>query len=215
MLDLVVGAFDEAELGKAPILFDEEETRETMIADARRLLTAFMAGGYRPKQVLAVEQPFELPVIDPTGQQEFEEVVVGVFDLVAEDENGDLALVDHKVWKRRSSDGIDVQMAVYAAAAAQLYPNHGKPRLFHQMLLRQKVVAVERREIPYKGEDIMEGLEAVLSSLTLAHAAIGHPAPLRLLGRRRSWVCKSCSFRSRCRGELTSIINTLESHQAA
>jgi putative RecB family exonuclease len=204
MLDVVVAAFDETELGPLPVIFDAKETRATVIADARRLLTVFLVSGYRPKRVIAVEAPFELPVLDPTGQQMFEEVIVGVFDLVAEEADGTLSVVDHKSRKRRSAE-IELQMLLYAGAAARLYPEYAQQRILHQTLLRQKVASVEITELPCEPADLIEGREAILSGLTLAHAAVGHSVPLRLLGRRRGWHCKNCAFRRRCTEELTTV----------
>ena len=46
--------------------------------------------------MVAVEEPFSLPILDPGTGKTLEPVLVGVFDLVERDETGTIALVDFK-----------------------------------------------------------------------------------------------------------------------
>lgn len=197
-------AFDiiaEAEMGNVPILpgADDEDLR----AETDRLLVAYSRQPWRPKRVLAVEEPFSLALTHhpETGEAySFEEHVSGVFDLVIEDDDGALAVVDHKTGKRApvADGGLDMQMAVYRWAAEEIYRPSQPVRLYHHLLMRTKVVKVELRVIPNETANVTEAIEAVASGIVLIHAAISHTNPVRLLGRRRSWRCSSCSFRRRC-----------------
>lgn len=200
-------AFDviaDAERGSVPILVGNED--EDLRVETARLLTAFAQQPWRPRRVVAVEAPFSLALTHHpvTGEAfSFEEQVTGVFDLVVEDEDGALAVVDHKTGKRMpvAEGGFDLQMAVYAWAAERIYKPGRQVRLYHHVLTRTKTVKVELRVIPTEVANVTEGVEAVVSGVELIHTAVSHPNPVRLLGRRRSWRCGSCSFRRRCAGD--------------
>ncbi|MCX5745776.1 MAG: PD-(D/E)XK nuclease family protein, partial [Proteobacteria bacterium] len=140
-----------------------------------------------------------------TGEQfDFEEAIAGVFDLVVEDDLG-VMVVDHKIGRRRPAvdGGVDLQMAIYATAAEELFPRGTPVRLAHHVLVRNKTPVVTLREIPRSPNDTAEALEAVASGVELIHVAVGHPNPGRLLGRHRSWRCGGCGYRRRCGGDRT------------
>src|SRR5689334_21262686 len=62
-----------------PVRFVEGEGPEELVDDSEQLLRAFLSHGYRPTQVLAVEEEFVVPVFDlSTGELlPFEESLVG------------------------------------------------------------------------------------------------------------------------------------------
>ena len=74
-------------------------------------------------------------------------------------------------------------------------------KLFHQNIVSTKTVRVELRELHLRDQDLAEAYEAVVSGIEMIHAAIAHPNPKRLLGRRRGWKCPPCSYRTRCAGD--------------
>lgn len=197
---------DEARNGSTPIAREDEET--DLVAEATRMLAAFMASSpYRPKRVLAVEMPFSVRVgrHPVTGEQfDFEEAISGVFDLVIEVDEG-VMVVDHKVGRRRPAvdSRVDLQMALYATAAEELFPRGTPVRLAYYVLVRNRTPVVTLREIPRSPNDTAEALEAVAGAVEMIHVAVGHPRPGRLLGRHRSWRCGGCGYRRRCAGDRT------------
>lgn len=206
MVAVATISINEARNGPTPIAAEDEET--DLVAEATRMLGAFLASQpYRPQRVLAVEQPFTVQVgrHPVTGELfEFEEAIVGVFDLVVEDDHG-VMVVDHKIGRRRPAveGGVDLQLALYATAAEHLYPRETPVRLAHHVLVRNKTPVVTLREIPRSPNDTAEALEAVASGVEMIHVAVGHPNPVRLLGRHRSWRCAGCGYRRRCGADRT------------
>ena len=184
-----------------PVLFRDGEDVETTVDLAARLLAVFVEDGFRPERVLAVEVPFGLPVVHPdTGEvMPYEERIVGAIDLIAED-GGQVVVVDHKTAARTDKEKAkraDLQMAVYSIAAKELLGAE-QVELRYQNLVKTKTAKVDLQQIQRTEDDEAEAIEAVASGLELIHVAVAHPGGKRLMGRRRSWRCKECSFRRRC-----------------
>lgn len=202
MIAVSTASIEEARRGPTPIVQAEDDETD-LVAEAARMLRAFLVSiPFRPKRVVAVELPFTVGVgrHPVTGEWfEFGEAISGVFDLVVEDDDG-VAVIDHKITSRRPAvdGGIDLQLALYALAAEELFPGSKPARVFHHVLVRTKVPRVELREVPRLPHDVAEALEAVASGVELIHVAVGHARPARLLGRHRSWRCGGCGFRRRC-----------------
>lgn len=198
-------AIDEASAGSVPVIFDEGEDVETLKAEAGRLLVVFAVHAYRPVRVLAVEEPFAIPLVHPeTGEMPHAELLGGVFDLVVEDQEGNVVVLDHKFGKRRPQhvDGGDLQLGLYSVAAKELFQLERLPRVGHQVVLRTKTVKVELDVRDVDDAELREVTEAAISGLELIRVAVDHPAPERLLGRRRSWRCSGCAYRMRCSGRV-------------
>ncbi len=183
------------------VQFRHGEDASTLVELASRLLEAFINDGYRPARVIAVEQPFSLPVVHPeTGElTAYEERIVGAIDLIAED-GGHVVVVDHKTASRADKEKAkrpDLQMALYSIAAKEML---GVERvdLRYQNVIKTKSAKVDVQDIQRTEHDEAEAIEAVTSGLELIHVAVAHPEGKRLMGRRRSWRCKECSYRRRC-----------------
>lgn len=205
LIAIAVASIDEAKRDAVPIASNDND--EDLVEEATRLLRAFAANPLRPARVVAVELPFQIavPRHPITGERyTLDESIAGVIDLVAEDADG-LLVIDHKVGKRAPAidGGVDLQLALYALAAEELFSPDKPVRLAHHLLVRTNVPRVELREVARTQHDVAEALEAVASGIELIHAAIGHPRPLRLLGRHRSWRCGGCGYRRRCTADRT------------
>lgn len=205
LVAIAVASIDEARRDAVPIAVNDND--EDLAAEATRLLRAFAANPLRPSRVVAVELPFQIavPRHPITGESyTLDESIAGVIDLVVEDVEG-LLVIDHKVGKRVPAidGGLDLQLALYALAADELFRPTKPVRLAHHVLVRTKVPRIELRPIARTPHDVAEALEAVASGVELIHAAVGHPRPLRLLGRHRSWRCGGCSYRRRCAEDRT------------
>ena len=188
---------------KVPLLLDDGQDVDDVIAEADRMLRAFAQKPYRPTKVLTVEEWFTTDIIHPTTGEVMttEEKIGGVWDLVAEDGGGDEVLViDHKFRRRAEPDGAaDTQMAVYGLAA-QLRFERGV-RVMHLNIIGTKVARVELQELTLGGREVAEAIESLAAALELIDLAVAHHNPVRLLGRRRSWRCGSCAYRRRCEAD--------------
>ncbi len=185
-----------------PIGFGEDEDVEGLIEKAHGLLRAFVESGYRPQRVLAVEEPFALVLTDPiTGEVlPYEERLVGVLDLVAE-EDGRVIVVDHKTAARsdpQKGERADVQMGLYAWASKQVFGEVVELR--YQNIIKTKTPKVEMQPISARPEDEREAMDAVVGAIELIHVAVTHPRAKKLMGRRRSWRCRECGYRQLCAG---------------
>lgn len=204
--EIAAASVHRAVRGGSPIAFEEDEDVGTLVDRARGLLRAFMATGYRPQRVLAVEEPFTLALADPEIGEllPYEERVVGVIDLVAE-EDGRVVVVDHKTAARsdkQKGERADTQMAFYAWAARQVL-GEDRIELRYQNLIKTNVPKVELQVIDLRKVDEREAFEAAASAIELIHVAVAHPHGKRLMGRRRSWRCKECGFRRHCAEDRT------------
>lgn len=201
LVRLAALVISKAVVGDTPIALAEGETPAGLVDEASRLLNAFLANPFRPRRVLAVEQRFTIQPIHPaTGEvPEYEEVIIGFFDLVCENDDGDLLVVDAKTSKRCAppkAANLDLQAGIYVAAAESIFDRQAQ--IHHLILTRTQTPRVALHEIPRTPGDAAEAVEAAWSGLELIRLAVSHPDPLRLLGRVRSWRCGGCSWRARC-----------------
>jgi hypothetical protein len=197
MVDAATQYINKAAAEGPSIGYDEGQGVEELVNEIARMLRAFATSPYRPTKVLAVEEAFSSPILHADGRQLlYEERLVGVWDLVVEDE-GNVVVVDHKFRKRADAEGpADLQMALYGNVARATYRR--PVRVMHQNVIGTRQAKVELKELSLGRSEIVEATEAVSASLELITLSVAHQRPMRLLGRRRSWKCGSCPYRRRC-----------------
>ncbi|PKN24727.1 MAG: hypothetical protein CVU65_10995, partial [Deltaproteobacteria bacterium HGW-Deltaproteobacteria-22] len=108
---------------RAPISFKKGESMDSLKTQASAMLAAFLATGYRPAHILAVEYKFTMPLVNPFTGEQLPECLLGTFDLV-EERNGHIVVTDHKTAARIDNDKVsapDTQMALYSLAARTLF----------------------------------------------------------------------------------------------
>ncbi|MFH1810002.1 MAG: PD-(D/E)XK nuclease family protein [Pseudomonadota bacterium] len=201
LLGVAAASITTEAMGDPAIAYKEGADSAALIAEASGLLHAFLDQGFRPRRVLAVEEPFSLDLSDPTTGEVmgYEERVVGAMDLVALQDDGALIVVDHKLCSRKDTakaERADVQMGLYAWAAQQVWGR--EPALLYQDLVSTKQAKVVIQEVARQPGDVEEVLESVASALELIHVAVDHPAGKKLMARRRSWMCAGCGWRQAC-----------------
>jgi len=195
------------DLGGTPILYDAGEDSASLIEEVSGLLRAFKEEGYRPDRVVDVDRPFMLELTNPTTGEDlgYAEVVVGEFDLVAQDSDGSMIVVDHKAVGRADktkAQRADVQMGVYSMAARQVY-GVDQVVLRYQDLVATKQPKVLLHDVQRNPGDELEVFEAVVAGLELINIAVSRPRGIRLMPRDRSWRCKGCGWRAACERDLT------------
>jgi len=186
---------------RAPISFKKGESLESLKSQASAMLAVFLATGYRPSHILAVEFKFVLPLVNPITGETLPECLLGTFDLV-EERNGHIVVTDHKTAARIDNDKVsapDTQMALYSAVAKTLF-NVDDVGLQYQFLTKTKEPAVTLQTIarhdPAKEE--RGALTLAASASTIISLALSHDHPQLVLPKHRSWRCGSCSYRSMC-----------------
>lgn len=181
--------FQAATAGAVPVMWDDEGAAP--MAQKGRDLLALYYETATPHRVLAVEQGFSIPRIDPdTGTVE-EEVLTGVVDLVEQDADGTVWVTELKTAARRFDDArlrFDHQMSVYTAARKALgFPD---AKLRFRVLLKTKKPAIETYEILRDEFQVAETGRVLAQVLRAVDAGIFYPL--------RGWQCSGCPYRLAC-----------------
>lgn len=186
---------------RAPVLFKKGESIDSLKTLATSMLKVFMATGYRPSHILAVELKFTIPLVNPFTGETLPECLLGTFDLV-EERNGHIIVTDHKTAARIDADKVaapDTQMALYSLAAKTLF-DVDDVSLQYQYLTKTASPAVTLQTIarhdPAKEE--RGALTLAASASTIISLALSHDHPQLVLPRHRSWRCSGCGYRSLC-----------------
>ncbi|MBU1412873.1 PD-(D/E)XK nuclease family protein [Myxococcota bacterium] len=186
---------------RAPVYFKKGESIDSLNSQARSMLAAFLATGYRPSHILAVELKFVLPLVNPFTGEQLPECLLGTFDLV-EERNGQIVVTDHKTAARIDADKVaapDTQMGLYAFAARQLF-DVDDVGLQYQFITKVREPAVTLQTIarhdPAKEE--RGALTLAASASTIISLALSHDHPQLVLPKHRSWRCSGCGYRSLC-----------------
>lgn len=169
-----------------PLVFSDKESKDGLGAKGREMLALYVAEAGQTTPV-AVEQGFEVALVDPATGESFEIRLRGVIDLV---EDAD-TVVDLKTAARTlEAGGLErhLQLSTYALAYFLL---HGRiPRLRLDMLLKTKVPKLERHETTRSLDDL--GWTARLIVRVGAAIREQHFFP------NPSWRCTECEYFAHC-----------------
>ena len=174
-----------------PVLLDEGQTEESLLAQGQAMLAVFHEEAPRPHRVIAVEAPFAVEIYDPATGEILPERLAGYFDAVIQDETSRVHVVEHKTAARKWSEdrlANDLQITAYDFAAQEL--GFEDAQVTVQVLLKQKEPALTIYT-PQRGERDHQDFLAVASGVLKAIAA-GADHPIR------DWQCKTCGFAGRC-----------------
>ena len=170
------------------ITYKDGKNVETLLQDGKNLLSAYYAKLPRDDfNVLAIEEPFQftlpnLPI-----------PIIGVLDLVEEDESGAIIITDWKTAsKSYSTDDIDkhLQLTVYhMAARANGYSDREILLRFH-VLIKTKVPKFEEY-FTTRSE-----IDEVRSAKKIRHVWEGISKNVFI--PNESWKCKGCSYKNAC-----------------
>lgn len=181
---------------EVPVAYKEGSDKESLIADARRLVETFYQN-VEPMEVVAIEKPLSAPLYDEEGNPTDMELI-GVVDLIARDQQeGNLILIDHKTAARAySTDKIeqqDLQMTIYSylVCANRILPAKSETLHRFDVLVKLKKqprldlyyttrTAADRRRLAKTISHVLKGIEA----------GVFFPNP--------SWMCSDCQYAQAC-----------------
>jgi putative RecB family exonuclease len=182
------------ETGNRPIRFGEKDTKESLLDLACRMLEVFHAKQEPGTQVVGVEQPFDVPLIDQETGEVLDRSLVGSLDLLERDGEGRLVVVDLKTSARKYTDlqvEASLQLSVYSYATAM----NG---LADQEDLRLRFDVLTKTKQPELHRYWTQRDQAANVRLFHLAAEILRAIGLGVFVPNPGWQCKDCPFQSRC-----------------
>ena len=142
-------AFTRELQGEIPVEFKDKESAETLRETGKNLVSLYQRESQLQK-ILAVEQPFCAELVDPRSGELLEPTLIGVFDLVEEDDEGTVSVVEIKTASKRWSAGqvnLDLQGSLYAEAVAQagLVEGDQEALIRYEFLIKNKTPVLDRQ----------------------------------------------------------------------
>lgn len=135
----------------------------------------------------AVEEWFEVGLVDPETGEDLDVTLRGVLDLVEEDGT----VVDLKTAGRAvEAGGLERHLQLSVYALAQFLRRNSIPSLRLDMLLKTKVPRLERNETARTVEDLSWTARLVRTVADAIRAQIFYPNP--------SWRCTECEYFAHC-----------------
>ncbi|HEY9385238.1 MAG TPA: PD-(D/E)XK nuclease family protein, partial [Gemmatimonadales bacterium] len=111
------------ETGNRPIRFGEKDSKERLLDLAGRMLDLLHRHQEPGTEILGVEQPFDVPLIDLDTGEVLHRAVVGTLDLIERDAEGRIVVVDLKTSARKYTDlqvKASLQLSLPASLASAL-----------------------------------------------------------------------------------------------
>jgi putative RecB family exonuclease len=187
-------AYWQLETGTRPIRFGEKDTKESLLDLACRMLEVLHRNQEPGTEIVAVEEPFDVPLIDLDTGEVLDRALVGTLDLVERDAEGRVVVVDLKTSARRYTDlqaELSLQLSMYSYATSMnglgdqedlrlrfdVLTKTRQPELYRYWTQRDRAASVRLFRL------VAEVLHAI-------EASVFHPNP--------GWQCKDCQFRSSC-----------------
>jgi len=188
--DIFRGAWAEGLDDGPPVLFGDDEDASKLTDLGVAMLAVFLAKAPFYRDVVEVEMPFSIEIADPeTG--ELLPRLVGVFDAVVRDRDGNYAVVEHKTSAKKWTEtklAFDNQITLYSLAAPQL--GFDAARVIVQVLLKQKAPDLVVCHPTRTDADRRELVEVVRGISRATRAGIFYPL--------RDWHCRGCEYASAC-----------------
>jgi putative RecB family exonuclease len=177
-----------------PVAYKDGSDKESLLADGQRLVKTFYEN-VEPMEVVAVEEPLSAPLYDEDGKPS-DMKLIGVVDLIARDQEGNLLLIDHKTAARAYTEKKvtqDLQMTCYSylACANKLMPSKSETLHRFDVLVKLKKeprldlyhttrTAADRRRLAKTISRVLKGIQS----------GVFVPIP--------GWMCGDCQHAGAC-----------------
>ena len=182
------------ETSRRPVHFGEKDTKDAFLDLGRRMLGVLCAAHDPSAEVLAVEQPFRVPLIDPDTGELLDRDLVGSLDRLEKDAEGRLVVVDLKTAGRKYSDlqvEASLQLSIYSYATAMNgLADQEELRLRFDVLTKTKTPELHRywttrdraatRRLFRLAQEVLQAIEA------------------QVFPPRPGWQCKECPYQRQC-----------------
>jgi len=187
-------AYWKLETTSRPIRFGEKDTKESLLDLGCRMLEVLHQNQPPETEILAVEEPFDVPLIDLDTGEVLDCALVGTLDLVERDAEGRIVVVDLKTSARRYTDlqaELSLQLSMYSYATAMNgLGDQEDLRLRFDVLTKTKQPELCRYWTQRDRAASVRLFRLVAEVVYAIGAGVFHPNP--------GWQCKDCPFRSQC-----------------
>ncbi len=177
-----------------PIRFGDRDTKASLLDLARRMLEVLYREREPGTEIVGVEQPFDVPLIDLDTGEVLDRALVGTLDLLERDAEGRTVVVDLKTAARKYTDlqvDASLQLSVYSYATAMNgLGDQEELRLRFDVLTKTRQPELCRYWTQRDRAASVRLFRLVAEVLHGIAAGVFHPNP--------GWQCKDCAFRSRC-----------------
>jgi putative RecB family exonuclease len=175
--------------GRDEIVYKTGKDYDTMLLEGKELLTAFYHNLPEDRSaIIGVEQPFSYTV------ENLPIPLIGVYDLVLEDEAGVITIVDHKTTARAySADEVDknFQMLVYQMAAKANGFKDREVLLRLDCLVKTKKPKFEQYYTTRSNADEQRALRKIQAVWDGIQKGVFIP-------NDESWKCSGCVYQNAC-----------------
>jgi len=170
----------------APLVFSERESREGLAEKGRQMLQIYVesVNGTLPS---AVEQPFEIDLVDPETGELCDVRLRGIIDLIEADDT----LVDLKTAGRTlEQGGLERHLQLSTYALVFLLQRGSIPKLRLDMLLKTAKPRLERHSTTRSVEDLGWTARLIREVALAIQTEHFYPNP--------SWRCTECEYFAHC-----------------
>jgi len=182
----------EKEESENQIRFKNGNTAEKLHRTAKAMLTTFK-GTVKPSEVLAVEKPFNVELVDPGTSESLGVPLIGRIDLIERLENGAIAVVDQKTAARAyDNDRVenDLQLTAYAYVMAREGHDLDNVSLRFDVLMKNGSCKLLSYKTSRTLDDLKRLYKIAKSVIRGVEAGAFYPT--------RSWMCNDCPFAENC-----------------
>lgn len=177
-----------------PLRYGEKETKENLRDLATRML-AVLHREFDPRtEVLAVEEPFRVPLINQETGEVLDRDITGVVDLIERDAEQNVVVVDLKTAARKFTDlqvEASLQLSVYSYAMAfNPVADRADVRLRFDVLTKTREPELHRYWTTRDRAANVRLYRMAAEVMRAIEAGAFHP----IVG----WQCRECPFRSKC-----------------
>jgi CRISPR/Cas system-associated exonuclease Cas4 (RecB family) len=180
-------------LASNPIVRFEEGEAAAMREDGLKYV-ALLHANLGSEEVVAVEQDFVVPLVDPITGEELKRPLKGVMDVVLRDSHG-LLVADVKSAATRYSGSriaVDLQATAYAYAASRLWRTEGGARFAWDLIVKRTRSPFFERVYASRDERDFARLIALVKTAERAiEAGVFVPSD-------GSFYCAGCGFKKAC-----------------
>jgi putative RecB family exonuclease len=178
------------------ISFKKGGTEESLLSLGAELIKVF-AEEVRPRRIEAVEMPFAVDLIDVETGEILEPKLVGIFDLIESDEEGNFIISDLKTASKRSSNGqYDLQATIYSYALRELGYGTTEDNILvrYDVLLKTKQPSLEKYFVVKNEKDHQRMLRLTKDVLGAIEHEVYYP--------NAGWYCGDCQFKNGCEEDI-------------